>query len=500
MARETPVDLPTRRRIARAALIVLAPICLRVVLALLVDDFEDDAWARDLIAQQLSGEMRAGSLSMASILSVSVWLPAWQLLCAACERVVHEPYYVPKLLSALFGGLSPAIVFALARHLATGAGEGEGGSMRAAWTAWAFAALAPWHAMYSATGMSESFYGFWILVAMYGLVRSRADNRWLLVAALALGPATWTRFEGWVLAGAIPAIALVQRRARPVTFVAACVLIAVPPVLWLAINRAVSGDALHFARVGANDVRNFLAFRGTAFSDRGPLAIARHVAYIAAANGVVVTLLAARGLLRRRTSDTRALGAAILALLGLLLTLWLARRQVGWRRYYVPLGMPLCAAAGLGLVDLRRPRVAILAVALEALIVVGVQTHFMVTWVRPRIAARRDAATFLRARSGTIYCDEPAVRMLSGLPPERFVNQWQLPRGRDHDPDAMLASMRASRVRWVVFADLDYSALPHTFPWMRASRVEPPFALALASRPERRRLQAVSVNVYEILP
>ncbi|MEI8256683.1 MAG: glycosyltransferase family 39 protein, partial [Deltaproteobacteria bacterium] len=283
---------------------MLAPICLRVLLALLVDDFEDDAWARDLIAQRLSGEMRAGSLSLSSILSVSVWLPAWQLLCAACERVVQEPYYVPKMLSALFGGLSPAIVYALARHLAQGRGDED--PSRAAWFAWAFAALSPWHAMYSAIGMTESFYGFWTVAAMYALVRSRSDNRWLIVAALALGPATWTRFEGWVLAGAIPAIALAQRRARPGVFVAACVVIAVPPVLWLAINRAVAGDALHFARVGANDVRNFLAFRGPEWSDRGPFAIARHMAYIAAVNGVIVALLAGRGLLRKRTADTKA--------------------------------------------------------------------------------------------------------------------------------------------------------------------------------------------------
>ncbi|MEI8257988.1 MAG: hypothetical protein WCJ30_20115, partial [Deltaproteobacteria bacterium] len=169
-------------------------------------------------------------------------------------------------------------------------------------------------------------------------------------------------------------------------------------------------------------------------------------------------------------------------------------------RYYVPLGMPLCAAAGLGLSGLRWPRAAVLAVALEALVVVGVQAHFLTTWVRPRIAMRRDAASFVRARPGTIYCDEPAVRMLSGLPQDRFVNQWQLPHGRERDPDAMLASMRARGVRWVVFADLDYSALPLTFPWMRATRAQPPFALALAPRPERRRLQAVAVSVYEITP
>jgi hypothetical protein len=470
----------------------------------LVDDFEDDAWARDLIAQRLAHEMRSGTLSLGSILNVSVWLPAWQLLCAAIECVIPQPYYVPKVLAAIFGGLSPAVVYALAGRLAR---EGAGlDATRVARTAWVLATLWPWHALYSAIGMSESFYGFWIVVTLYALIRARRDNRWLLLAAFALAPATWTRFEGWLVAALVPLIALAQRRARARVWIASAVVIAIPPVLWLALNRHLTGDPMHFAHVGALDVKSFFAFHDSSWSARGPFAIARHVAYVLAANGVCISLLAVFGLARRRTRDARAVAIVLIGVLAFLVTLWLARRSVGWRRYYVPLGMPLCAAAAVGIECLRtreraavRASWALVAVALEMLAVLGFQAYFVSTWVRPWIAARRDAARFVSTRDGTIYCDEPTVRMLSGLPHDRFVNQWQIDGAREHDASRTLESLRAHHVAWLVFADIDYSALPRAFPFMRSGRSETPFTLALPPRAsDGRGAKAALVSVYEV--
>ncbi len=488
----------TRPRLT-LALVVLAPLLLRLALVFVVDDFEDDAWARDLITQRLSNDMAHGAVSLRSLLGVAVWLPAWQLLCAAIERVIDAPYYVPKVVAAIFGGLSPAIVFALAHRLAETA-PAKIDPRRAAFIAWALAALAPWHTLYSSFGMTETFYAFWIVAAIYALVRAERDNRWFIVAAFALAPAVWTRFEGWLLVGVFPLLALAQRRARVGTFVIACVVLAVPPLAWLAINRAVTGDAMHFQHVGAHDVRTFLAFRGPAWSARGPVAIARHLGYIAAVNGVVVTLCAIVGFARIRTRDTRVVLAAVGSVFAFLFTLWLARRQVGWRRYYVPFGMPLTAMAGLALasIDARRAKQIAAVIALESVAVVAFQVHFLATWVRPWIALRRDAATFVRAREGSIYCDEPTVRMLSGLPSDRFVNQWALPEVRSGDATRAVAALRNRNVRWVVFVDVDYSALARTFGWMRGGAVENPFVRVLSPPADRTGPRAIEISVYSI--
>ena len=155
-------------RLARVSLIVIAPVALRAFLTGFVDEIDADGYSGVLIAERIAESFRSGAFNW-GLLYVPAWMPAWHLVCAAAQLLVSEPYYVPKLLSALFGGLSPALVFLITRRLSP--------RERTAWIAWGITAVLPLHVFYSATAMSEPFSGFWILLAVLALLRSRPDNR-----------------------------------------------------------------------------------------------------------------------------------------------------------------------------------------------------------------------------------------------------------------------------------------------------------------------------------
>ncbi len=472
----------------RALILLGAPIALRVVLAGVVDDFEDDAYTRDLIAQRMADELRSGRFGLRSLLHVSIWLPAWQTLCAVVESLVRQPYWAPKIISAVFGGATPALVFVLALRMRA--------SDRVAWTAWALAMLAPWHALYSAVGMTEAFYGFWLTLATYAFVRAERDNRWLIVCALALFPATWTRFEGWFLVGALPGLAWIQRRATSATWLAATVLFVAPTALWVALNAYVTGDPLAFARSSHDNVSHFIAFRGGSWSSRGPWEIGRHLFAALAVNGVVVSAVGLRTLVSRRTRDTDVLATVLGCTFGLLFGLWLARRHVGWRRYYTPFAMPLSLLAAIGLDAIRWRRLAWTLVALETLLTVALQVRFLTGWGRPWLGLRRDAAAFVRTHDGTVYCDEPTIRVIAGVSAARFVNRWSLPASGAGAIDAM----RRAGVRWVVYAHIDYSMLPTAFPWMARGDSRVPFTRVTPFVMDRGRVGAFPVHVYSLDP
>ncbi len=116
-----------------------------------------------------------------------------------------------------------------------------------------------------ATAMTESIYltsFIWAVVFFAEFVRSLRHNDTspthaprtpLIGCALCLAGAELTRYDGWFLAGAMGAtvvvIALRRWRNRNLRYVALNFLltIAIAPILWLAYNQAIYGNALAFA-------------------------------------------------------------------------------------------------------------------------------------------------------------------------------------------------------------------------------------------------------------
>ena len=289
----------------RITIIVLAPLALRAILVPFIDDFDADGYSRVLIAQQLADAWASGRFDWKT-LYIPAWMPAWHLLCAAAQTAVAEPYYVPKLLSALFGGLSPALVFLIARQL-----DGEESS---GWIAWAIAAASPLHLLYSTTSMSEAFSCFWVLLAALALLRAGPQNGWLLISSLALLPVALTRYEAWALLPVLLAVSVLQRRARLSVLVGSAVILSLGPLVWFAINLEATGNPLGFLGSHGSYISHLFEFY-PALADRGPLGLARHIGAVAAAGSFTVTALGLSAFLRTRTRDMLALAALVGAFL-----------------------------------------------------------------------------------------------------------------------------------------------------------------------------------------
>lgn len=444
------------------ATLALAPVLLRLALVPFVDDPDADGYSRALIARDLAAAVRDGHATWGS-LYVAVWPPAWALLCAAVDLLGADPYLGPKALSAIFGGLTAVLCHPLARRL--------GAPPRTARLAWLLATVSPLHVLYSSTAMTEAFYGFWFLLACLAFLRAERDNRWLYVAALALVPAGLTRFDAWILFPVVPLLALRQRRASLGTAAAATAILALVPLAWAALNQAARGHPLAFLGTHGEYVAHFFA-QNPAYADRGLAGAGLHLGAMLTAVGATVTGLAILGFVRVKGREARALLVLVGVTLAWLLVLWALRKQAGWRRYYLATGLPLTVMAALAIGTLRRPRPALALVALELLVLTGVDA-----WMARWPARLRQTAAFLATADGTVLTDEPGVELLARLPPDRVVDTLEMPRTRA----GALEFLRARGVRWVVFSDVDYSPLPEVFPRLREARDDPPLRLAFRS-------------------
>ena len=467
-----------RHRIVTNVVIAIAPVLVRLLLVPFIDDIESDGFSKILIAQRLADAFRTGSVNAHSFY-IPAWMPAWHLLCAAVQLIVSDPYYVPKFLSAVFGGLTPAVVFLIARRLSR--------QERTAWIAWGVAGVAPLHVLYSTSAMTEPFYGFWFASAVYCLLRVERDNLWILGSAAALIPAALTRYEAWVLLPAVPAVSFLQGRARAGTLALACVLCAVGPAAWLALNAVVTGNPLDFLHSTTGYLDHLFAFNSVA-ADRGPIGFLRHLGSIIATIGTVLTGLAVYGFVRVRTRDIRALGAVLGAFLGSLFLLWLFRMQVGYMRHYMAPGMVMAAMAAMALQEVSRKRLILVLVVVEFLVLGSLCSGYYRKWTF-RV---REAAVFVRDKPGRIFCDDPGVKVLSRLPLDRFVDSWAMGR----TPDEAVAFMRRRGVAWVVYSDVDYSPLPGLFPRMRQGEDAPPLYLVYVPPSNRPRIPRLLV--YEM--
>jgi hypothetical protein len=458
---------------ARLALLIALPILLRAALVPFVADFEADAYARMQLTASLADALRR-HLPLAGAMYVPVWPPAWHLTGALVELAWPSAYYVPKLLAALFGGLTPVLVYALARRIS--------GELAPSLLAWLIVTVAPLEVLYATSGMSEAFYGFWFVLAALAFVHAERDNQWLLVAALALVPPSLTRFDGWILLPALVPFAWLQRRTRPTTAIGAFVIVALVPLAWFALDFYVAKRPLSFLAAHRAYVEHFYAtyqFHDL-YANRGPLGWTFHLACLATTMGVFTAVIGVRTAMREHGRDARALAGWIAITFAYLLAMWILRRQMGWRRHYLALGACLAVFAAIGFVRLGRRRAIAFLVA-DFLLVLATSAPFV--YVPRRF---QQAASFLRAHEGRIYSDEPGVRLMTGG--ERFVSD--APRVT---PAELIAWLKARDVRWVVFSNVDYSPLGEVFPWMKDGLDRPPFVRAFDPPSNRRPLPLVTV-------
>jgi len=223
-----------------------------------------DAVAHINIARRVFDSLTPGLLQLGT-----VWLPLPHLLMipfvwsnAMWQNGTGGS--IPSMVAYVFGvaGIFRLVRGMLQADLIREAGKEAGTNPAAGVGAWAaaFAYGANPNLIYmQATAMTESIYlalFIWAVVYFAEFLRALKENelkkRALARCAWCLAGAELTRYDGWFLAGVIGAviavIALRRWQNHALRWVAAkFLLVAVVPVLWLAYNRLVYGNALDFA-------------------------------------------------------------------------------------------------------------------------------------------------------------------------------------------------------------------------------------------------------------
>jgi hypothetical protein len=465
VVQEPPTQVPklTARELAW---FILLPIAVRLALVPIVRDFEADAYQRMELTARVADALRH-HLPLLPAMYVPVWPPAWHLVCALVEQLWPNTYYVPKVLAALFGGLTPYACVLIAREL--------NASWHAQRLTCVLVTFAPLHLMYSTSGMTEAFYGFWFVMAALCFLRAEPGNFWLLGSGAALILPCLTRFDSWILLLALLPMAWLQRRATLRTSLAAALLVAAAPLTWFGLVYAVTGDPRSFFREHSTYLTHFYqAYKYHAlYGDRGPLGFALHAGVLICTVGGASIFLAVATARRgwRKDRTVRGLVLWLSVSFAYLFLLWLLRRQVGWRRHYLAIGCTLAPLTAIGLARLT-PRRRVIALLSDLGLVAAFSLPF--AYVPLRYA---QAATFVRNAvahdpAARVYCDEPGVRIISQLPKGRFV--VSAPPG---PAEATTAWLRAQGVRFVVYAEVDYSPLGERYPFMRDRGAAGPFQL-----------------------
>lgn len=445
-------------------LLMLAALVPRLLGAIWLPNTFSDAYSYIEQIYYMRRALVAGNFGIANLFGF--WLPLYQLICALVSVLVGTPFYVAKLLSAVTGAGVCLLVFALALELTA--------SRRMALLGFVLIAFNPDHVLYSSSAMTDVPHAFLVLLCAYCCIR----NRWVLAACVAL-LAGLMRIEGWLLIILIPLLQLGrERKVSPL----ACALLPIGPLLWLYISWQAGGSPWRYFEIRHEYIMQTIAAT-PALAHLTLRRLGRDLLLlIYGANPV--TLLAGLGLvlaIKRRTTKSfsrwEITGGTVvlsffLAHLLFLLTAYFSGNQPDlWPRYGLilfALGLPLVSKAiaqanaerpcwqrphGGHLIDRRQLRRVFLVAAcvfclhfcLQVLVIVRLTTKTDANQIAAQFLWEKYAAD----KSLKVYCEDPAIRVLSGIPLEDFVDQYNSPR----DKQGFLDSLREKHVQYLVYKD-----------------------------------------------
>jgi Dolichyl-phosphate-mannose-protein mannosyltransferase len=494
---------------AQLTLIFLASSIPRVVGALWLPNAFGDAYAYTEQIYYLRRALLNGSFSISNLFGF--WLPLYQIISAAVSAIVGSPFYVPKLISAIFGGGVCVLVFVLTWELTC--------SRWASMATAVLVALNPYHLIYSSSAMTDVPHAFFILLCAYCCIK----DRWLLASACALA-AGLIRVESWTLIPIIPLAYFLRRPGltdnvnqtprlrwsqrvpgRVLTSALLGLCVAAGPLFWLYVSWQATGSFNKYFEIRNTYIVETLtgnpwlasfSISRVAF-DLLRLVYTTHPLVIYAALVLLIASLKrhasdAPGSLFRKAWQTREL---LRSAEGLLLTFFCSHlaflllayctnnQPEIWPRYgliFFTLGLPLLASRLTKTANTGTARVSRafnrtpLATTYVTAILFAIQFCAQLVDVT-RIVIKSDAnviaAEFLEEqRQGDptmkIYCEDGAIRVLSGIPLEEFRDQYNSPA----DEKAFLQSLKANQVRFLVYKDLPGTRLPELISKIRSGR------------------------------
>ena len=409
----------------------------------------------------LSTKISTGSFRLSDLFGF--WLPLYQLISAAVNLFVRNGFYSGKIVSALFGVGSCLFVYFITLELTK--------SLKAAWLIFLLLSLNPLHIFYSASAMTDVPHAFFVLGALYFVLK----KKWV-AAAIFAALAGLTRVESWMFIALLPLLQLIKERrvsALPV------VIMIIPPLFWFYVSWKATGNWLACFQQRQEYLDWLLKMNPAIASfsaanilrDGATLLVSTDIAVMAAC--FIAACVVAGGLLRVQRMNLLDELQLILpplvvffAFLGLLLIAYLTHQQpIIFPRYGLILftiGLPVLAWTLLRMKRQRSlwaRRLLIGAMAIMAFDA-SIQLAGAVGTIN-QYRAQREVAEYLRdhfdrSSNARIFCDEGSVRVMSGIPAEAFRTSSDAPRDRE----GFFNYLREQNVRYLVFVGKEDSIRP----------------------------------------
>ena len=468
----------------------------RILGAFFLPNAFGDAYVYIRDAGSISAKLSQGTFSISDL--YGFWLPLYQFICAIVNVFIGQPFYVSKLVSALFGVGVCLFIYHLTLHLTRH-------SKAALWT-FVLVALNPLHIFNSASAMTDVPSAFFVLGSLYFALK----KRWIIAAVFA-ALAGLTRVDNWMLIALLLLFQFLEERRVSII---ACAVLIFPPLFWFYISWNATGDWLACfvtrkeymdALLAANP--SLATFTLTSMArDFGSLVIPTGIAVLIAcfvAAGLVFKRLNASAA-GRKSGTVRAVAAAsfyFFAYLSFIVLAYLTHTQpIIFPRYGLilfALGLPILPWTFFEITRRkpqwsRRVLVTVIAICVfEASVELAGSVGFINQTSAQRAVADYLHVRFQPAANAHIFCDEGTVRALSGLPEEIFLTSVDAPRDRA----GFLGYLKENNVEYVVFINKTDSIPAKLFPESRSGGTDEPFKPEMHSSS---RFLRIDIWVYRV--
>jgi len=424
----------------------------RILGAFLLPNSFGDAYVYTKEAGALSAKLSTGTFSLTDF--YGYWLPLYQFTSALVNVFLNNPYYVAKLVSALFGIGVCLLVYEISFHITR--------HRKASLLAFIIIALNPLHIFTSASAMTDLPSAFFVLGSLYFALR----RRWL-AAAIFGALAGLTRVDNWMLLVLLPMIQIFEERRVSIPSI---VILIFPPLFWFYISWKATGDWLACfvsrkqymdALLAANPSIASLSLFGIAHNI-GNLIVSTDIPVLVACLAtmwLVIKRMAASSAVRnsRELRAVASINFYFFAYLSFLLLAYLTHKQpIIFPRYGLllfALGLPILAWIYLEITRQKPPWARRVLVAIIAICVLDASIEMVgsVGFIN-KVYAHQAAANYLREHlqpnaNSRIFCDDLTVRPESGIPEERFVSSEAAP----HDREGFMNYLRQNNVEYLVF-------------------------------------------------
>jgi Gpi18-like mannosyltransferase len=441
----------TTNRNARLAILTALAAIPRTLGAFSLPNAFGDAYVYIQEIGTFSTKISSGSFHLTDLFGF--WLPLYQFMSAVVNLVIKNGFYSGKLVAALFGAGACLLVYLITAQL----------TKNVAAATWMFLliALNPLHIFYSASAMTDVPHAFFVLAALYFVL----TGNWI-IAAVCGALAGSTRVESWMLIGLIPLIQLGRERRISA---ASCLILVIPPLFWFYISWRATGNwfACFVQRQEYHDWLLRMNPSIAHFSldhllkDSATLLVSTDVAVMLAcfmAGWVLLTHLR-KPVRNEAAKEINELFAPVLfffAFFALLVIAYLTHQQpIIFPRYGLilfSLGLPLLAWAFLK-IRATRPQLGrrvLIGIAVVCLLDMSIQFAGAAGTVN-QYRAHRKVADYLRdhfdVNSGArIFCDDGTVRVLSGIPEEKFLASANSP----SDGRGLIEFLKDRKVQYLV--------------------------------------------------